>query len=367
MSFKLSNTYLKLFIMTAAASAMLVGSECLHRLYFDIVPLGRPWEEFLYLLTFTSILCFSRWAFTKVCAAFFLFLCLIVNPVHFEVYQSWINGINYYLALAEWSEVANTGVSMIPKLIPTILWGLVDLLIVVLLYKYSQKIRQGKSRWPILDVLFVLLIAIVSVRSFDTCQEHGISPKTSYGKVKSNYFSFGYFLGRVLPYKVFNLSKITDYRSLAPTRLSDPKIDHIIFIVGESESAAHVGAFGYERNTTPFFSEIKGRDDFIVRPIHSAAFMTAVALPTLFNAIPQPNGMVQIMHGTTNLFRLAKDQGFQTYWFTAQARNEMNILNLIGGKWIDKITFPEAFGLSDRESMPDFNLLRSTSIREGSL
>ena len=109
MSFKLSNTYLKLFIMTAAASAMLVGSECLHRLYFDIVPLGRPWEEFLYLLTFTSILCFSRWAFTKVCAAFFLFLCLIVNPVHFEVYQSWINGINYYLALAEWSEVANTG------------------------------------------------------------------------------------------------------------------------------------------------------------------------------------------------------------------------------------------------------------------
>ena len=139
---------------------------------------------------------------------------MIVNPVHFEVYQSWINGINYYLALAEWSEVANTGVSMIPKLIPTILWGLVDLLIVVLLYKYSQKIRQGKSRWPILDVLFVLLIAIVSVRSFDTCQEHGISPKTSYGKVKSNYFSFGYFLGRVLPYKVFNLSKITDYRSL---------------------------------------------------------------------------------------------------------------------------------------------------------
>lgn len=87
MSFKLSNTYLKLFIMTAAASAMLVGSECLHRLYFDIVPLGRPWEEFLYLLTFTSILCFSRWAFTKVCAAFFLFLCLIVNPVHFELDQ----------------------------------------------------------------------------------------------------------------------------------------------------------------------------------------------------------------------------------------------------------------------------------------
>ena len=45
MSFKLSNTYLKLFIMTAAASAMLVGSECLHRLYFDIVPLGKLFKN----------------------------------------------------------------------------------------------------------------------------------------------------------------------------------------------------------------------------------------------------------------------------------------------------------------------------------
>ena len=53
--------------------------------------------------------------------------------------------VNYYLALAEWSEVANTGVSMIPKLIPTILWGLVDLLIVVLLYKYSRRFVREKA------------------------------------------------------------------------------------------------------------------------------------------------------------------------------------------------------------------------------
>lgn len=349
--------YLKLILLLTAASIILVGSECLHRWYFNISPLGRPWEEFLYLLIFTSCLCFSRWKFTKICVAFFLFLCLIVNPVHFEVYQSWINGINYYLALAEWSEVAHTGLSMIPKLIPTVLWGMFDLIIIALLYKYSLKIRPEESRRPFFDLLFFGLIALVSVRSFDTRQEHGISPKTSYGKVKSNYFSFGYFLGRTLPYKVFHLSKITDYRTSEPKRLTDPKVEHIIFIVGESESAAHIKSFGYDRNTTPFFETVRGQDNFVVRPVHSAAFMTAVALPTLFNAIAHPNGMAQIMHGTTNLFRLAKDQGFHTYWFTAQARNEMNILNLIGGKWIDKITFPEAFGFSDRESMPDFNLL----------
>lgn len=53
--------YLKLILLLTAASIILVGSECLHRWYFNISPLGRPWEEFLYLLTFTSCLCFSRW------------------------------------------------------------------------------------------------------------------------------------------------------------------------------------------------------------------------------------------------------------------------------------------------------------------
>ena len=63
--------YLKLILLLTAASIILVGSECLHRWYFNISPLGRPWEEFLYLLTFTSCLCFSRWKLTKICVAFF--------------------------------------------------------------------------------------------------------------------------------------------------------------------------------------------------------------------------------------------------------------------------------------------------------
>ncbi len=83
-------------------------------------------------------------------------------------------------------------------------------------------------------------------------------PKTSYGKVKSNYFSFGYFLDEFCPTKCSTSARSPTTGHPTLLRPVDPKIDHIIFIVGESESAAHVGAFGYERNTTPFFSEIKG-------------------------------------------------------------------------------------------------------------
>lgn len=91
-------------------------------------------------------------------------------------------------------------------------------------------------------------------------------------------------------------------------------------------------------------------------PSYSAALMTRVSLPTFFNAIAKPNGMTQIMKGTTNLFRLAQEQGFETHWYSAQASNEMNIMNLIGSKWLNHVTYPEAFGFSSRESMPDERL-----------
>lgn len=142
-----------------------------------------------------------------------------------------------------------------------------------------------------------------------------------------------------------------------PKLISTPKVEHIIFIVGESESAKHVSAFDYERKTTPFFEQMKGRDDVLLKPVYSAAVMTRVALPTLFNSVAYPNGLEHIIKGKTNLFYLARKQGFETHWYSAQASNEMNIMNLIGGKWLDHISFPESFGFSSKESMPDFKLM----------
>ncbi|SUA20768.1 sulfatase [Neisseria gonorrhoeae] len=42
--------------------------------------------------------------------------------------------------------------------------------------------------------------------------------------------------------------------------------------------------------------------------------MTAVSLPSFFNVIPHANGLEQISGGDTNMFRLAKEQGYETYF-----------------------------------------------------
>lgn len=85
---------------------------------------------------------------------------------------------------------------------------------------------------------------MIFVRSFDTKQEHGISPKPTYSRIKANYFSFGYFVGRVLPYQLFDLSKIPVFKQPAPSKIGQGSIQNIVLIMGESESAAHLKLFG---------------------------------------------------------------------------------------------------------------------------
>ena len=354
---KMPNFQIKSFVLyVILPSVVLLASELLYRWIFDIVPLSRWWEELAYIAVFTSLLFYSRWNAVKCFVFLFFVLSFVVNNVHYEVYQSWVNGVNYYLAVAEWSEVLHTGITMVQKLIPGILWGGANCLLLVFVWRKSIQEWGGVKQVPIADILFVVLLAFICIRSFDTRQEHGISPKATYGNLKSNYFSLGYCLGRVVPYKLFDLSIVKDYETPVPQVISRPQVEHIVLVVGESESAMHVSAFGYGRHTTPFFEEVKSSGSALLMPSYSAALMTRVSLPTFFNAIAKPNGMTQIMKGTTNLFRLAQEQGFETHWYSAQASNEMNIMNLIGSKWLNHVTYPEAFGFSSRESMPDERL-----------
>ena len=345
----------KHIVVLLAYSALLLCSEWLYRYFFNIPIATKPLESFGFILLIVGLFYFARYRITQIFIFGFFALSIIGNNVHYYIYHSWLNGINYYLMLKEWREVTTAGTPMLPQLMPAILWGVAECALFLSLTKFRKR-----TALPVADALCAALFLFVFVRSFSTTQELGIFPKSSYGRIKANYFSFGYFVGHVIPYQLFSLSNIPDYSHPKPEKIAEPVINNIIFLLGESASSMHVSHFGYPRKTTPFLDEFVDSDfQPIVRSSYSAGFMTAVSLPTFFNAVPYPNGLQHINSGNTNLFRLAKEQGYQTYFHSAQAENEMAIMNLIGSKWIDKQTFPTTQGYSRNESMPDDLLLTS--------
>lgn len=339
---------LKILIYTA----ILLGSEVLCRKMLGFDACQKPFEEGLFIFLIVALMAYSKWWVTKLTLVFFYFLATACNNIHFTVYEGWLNGVNMYLALVETNEVLRVGASMVGELIAPTLWGVGECLFLL-----TIGIHSNKQKYPIADALWLCLILFISGRSFSTKQEHGIFCKPVYGRVKASYFATGYFLGRMLPYKLLNLRNLPMYAHAAPNKIADTPLKNIVFIMGESEAASHVNVFGYERNTSPFMKELSQRDDAVVKQSYSAGFMTAVSVPTIFNVVPWPNGQQHINQGNTNLLRLAKEQGFETFYFSAHAENDMNIIQPIGKRWIDNLIFPTNLGYSIEDPCSDHKLI----------
>lgn len=266
-------------------SSLLTASEIAYRFVFGIetLPAAKMAETFALTFMIAALYLFARYKASRLLIAVFFAFSIIANNVHYAVYQSWMTGINYWLMLKEITEVGSAGASMLDKLWLPALWGVLEVMLFCSLAKFRRKTHFSA------DILFAFLMLMIFVRSFDTKQEHGISPKPTYSRIKANYFSFGYFVGRVLPYQLFDLSKIPVFKQSAPSKIGQGSVQNIVLIMGESESAAHLKLFGYGRETSPFLTQLS-QADFkpIVKQSYSAGFMTPVSLtsyrmPTAWN------------------------------------------------------------------------------------
>lgn len=342
-------TFLRTVAIIVGFSLFFLASEILYRQLFHAATLANPLETFAILVVFVSLFYFTHYRFTRWLIVGFFGLSTLINNVHYQIYESWINSTNYLLMFTEIVEITTAGITMLDRVLPAALWGVMEILVFIAIGKYRRK----TTKWA--DILFVLFFAYMFIRSFTTSNDIGLTPRNNYSRIKANTFSFSAFIGRTLPYEWFELSDLPDYSHPKPAVAQAPKVRQIIFIVGESFSANHLHSFGYARHTTPFLDSMAQRA--VLKPTYAAGLGTAISLPALFNAVPYPNGLRHIVRGDTNLFRLAQAQQFATAFHSAQPEWQMEILGIMGKKWIDQVTFPTQLGYSVQDSMNDHKVL----------
>ncbi|MCK3655458.1 protein DcaA [Pasteurellaceae bacterium Macca] len=332
-------------------TGILFLSEIIHRYIFNIPAPVRYIETFAILLVVVSLFYFAKYKITRIIIVIFFSTSVLLNNIHYAVYEGWITSTNYLLMFTEITEVTRTGITMLDRIWATSLWALLEILFFLSLSRFRVKTS------PIADILLFIGMSYMSIRSFKTDNDIGLNPRPYYSKLKANSYSFHSFIGRIIPYELFKLSKVADYIYPMPKAISEPQIKHIILITGESLSAKNAHVFGYDRQTTPFLDSMIKMPEAIVKETYAAGLGTAISLPAFFNAVPYPNGLKQIAKGDTNLFNLAKKQGFSTEYHSSQPEWEMEILGLMGKAWIDHVTFPTEQGFSVYESMNDHKLL----------
>ncbi len=109
------------------------------------------------------------------------------------------------------------------------------------------------------------------------------------------------------------MSKKTELSSTWSEVYSDGSAGLLVIGIGESLRAGNLGVYGYGRNTTPRLSELSN-DLAIYKHAYSAGVNTWGSVPTALTLA----GMRADL--SKSIINLAKDAGFETYWFSNQAR-----------------------------------------------
>ena len=92
-----------------------------------------------------------------------------------------------------------------------------------------------------------------------------------------------------------------------------------VLVVGESQNKLHMNAYGYERPTTPWLSQMRGNENFLFfDKAYSCHTHTVPVLSYALTAKNQYNDMP--LENAISLLEVAKAAGYKTVWLSNQVR-----------------------------------------------
>jgi len=198
--------------------------------------------------------------------------------------------------------------------------------------------RSVRLRIPFMALLVVLILVFPGVRmklhsdSKDIFSFFPILSDPSLVNSLNTYYAWMNFV-LIPPVEASKGSDFPSYRVEKKKTVSD-KVN-IVVVMGESASLNHMSLYGYGRKTTPNLDALAaGDDNFVFKTGISAANATRSSLPLFYNVQYHPLDMNMVTNQPANLFKLAKSQGFKTFYISAQ---NINCLNGVNASYIDYV------------------------------
>ncbi|MGB4191360.1 MAG: phosphoethanolamine transferase [Rickettsiales bacterium] len=182
---------------------------------------------------------------------------------------------------------------------------------------YKLEKTRIKSIWAIIPVL--LLLAIIPFRVSKAYHGENYYPDPSDHSLRNSLYAVTNCLYNLIYPAAIPVTNYKEYQIESINNWDLDKNSNIILIIGESANYSHMSLFGYERDTNPLLSTLKTSPNFTYLKGLSSGVSTPVSLAYLINNIYEPNNMQEIENKTANLFRLAKQHDFKTFYISAQS------------------------------------------------
>lgn len=200
---------------------------------------------------------------------------------------------------------------------PSLLAGGVPYALLFALFNLGlPRVPLPRLRWAWLAV--ALALAFVPYSAARRNITHYM-PQAKRSSLHNSLMAFGYYAANLSGSSV--RSDIDPYRPYVVARAAGndaARPRSIWLVIFDSTRADHWGVAGYARDTTPVMSRWVAQGDARWHRGVAGAAATRAAMALLLNGVREPGHLEQLRSHRGNLFRLAKQAGYRTYWLSTQ-------------------------------------------------
>lgn len=322
------------FLLALLISTFFIAIEQFYRVYNDILIFNLTFKSFLeqFIIHLLVVSIVSKRAIFII---YFIFALLTwFQLAHFSYYGTWIFPLEYLLFFIEFQEVLVTFKSVLSiTIVPTALF----LTLLMLSFFVLKKFEEKRVKIKYLSIFLMLALIFLPLRIYikDNYTKNS-NPSFEHYILKNSVLTLSNLFGSVIPKKISGKSGLEQDVVEAPNIIKQNPDVNIVLIMGESLQRDYMSLYSYHLDTTPYLDSLKNSSDFIYKKAVGSGVLTSIALPSFFNMIKQPDGLPQILSSSTCLFKLAKQNGFNTYFFSSQAAGELkSVKSYICPKYLD--------------------------------
>lgn len=313
--------------------------------------------------TIFLVFALSSFAYKKVSQTFIFSLTIlfILQISHFNYFGYFIFPNEFLLFFAKSNEVFETLTTILNHFIYPVIYLLLLTVTAVIVQKKTKDRHISKK----MNLLFILLLIIPLIRTGINYKKRSLGDRPNNNKsiIKNSLYVTKSFLGKTLPLKVLGVYTLKPWYGPIYKKNINSKIQNIILVIGESLTSEHMSLYGYEKKTTPLIDQrIKNNPHAIVKKGLSAGVFTDTSIPMILNIAQKPNAINHILSNKSNLFKLAKENNYRTYWISAQSNDGFSyIRNYMGINYIDHYVDSSHYGFDKKKSALDDVLIKETS------
>jgi len=303
-------------------SLIVVITEQSYRIFTDGLHVDFIFSDGLEIFIFFLLISFVRLNWIRNLVIGFYLTFSLLQMFHFSYFGAWIFPIEILLFFQKTNETFSTFSSVFYLFYMPLILSVVAVILVVTLLRVPLPRKHSAI------ALFLLMLLITSsvLKPAISLSTSSSRPDFDHSILRNSFLTVGYFFGKTLPDYMRGISHTQAYLKTPYKReVIEPKAN-VILIVGESLNVDNLSLFGYPRKTTPNLELMTDEPQFVYKKAYASGVLTDVSLPSLINMIAQPDGTEQIIRGHTNLFRMAKANGFVTHFISAQTDDDLKFV-----------------------------------------